>query len=83
MVWLIEAVDFRLDQLIGRVGWLVPAPAALTTSALWCSLLQVHAASGPSADTCSTLRLVLRQLLGCGAEATRGVHEPLLKLFTV
>lgn len=81
MVWLIEAVDCRLDQLIGRsvvvvgsVGQLVPAPAALTASApLWCGLLQVHAAPGPSTGARSALRLALRKLLGCGAEGTQQV----------
>lgn len=67
--WLISGL---IDRKLW-IGWngrlvcreLVPAPTTLAAPALWCSFLQVHAASGPSAGTPCALGLVFRQLLGC------------------
>ena len=79
--WLISG---RVDRGCRSVGsadlmlcGLVPAAAALAASTLWCSFLEVHAASGSSTDACSSLRLVLRQLLGCF-----GSGEPLINFCT-
>lgn len=69
MVWVVTGLVERscgICWMSGRVAVLVPTAAALATSALWCSFLQVHAASGSSTGAGSTLRLVFRQLLGCG-----------------
>lgn len=67
--WLISGL---IDRKLW-IGWfgtcvcreLVPAPTALAAPALWCSFLQVHAATGPPAGASCALRLVFRQLLGC------------------
>lgn len=67
--WLISGL---IDRKLW-IGWfgtcvcreLVPAPTALAAPSLWCSFLQVHAPTGPSAGTTAALRLVFRQLLGC------------------
>lgn len=61
-----------IGWMSGCVAVLVPTAAALATSALWCSFLQVHATPGSSSSAGSTLRLVFRQLLGCGQKRGHG-----------